>query len=88
MTTGDTIGMGDFETVHLAGGSAQRLAGATIGEALDAIAVPAKATLADAERTRLTETYGRQAVELFGGMSDTSQEWKSNYLLKWHAIRH
>ncbi len=30
---------------------------------------------------------GRQAVELFGGMSDTSQEWKSNYLLKWHAIR-
>jgi lipid II:glycine glycyltransferase (peptidoglycan interpeptide bridge formation enzyme) len=30
---------------------------------------------------------GRQAVELFGGMSDAGQEWKGNYLLKWHAIR-
>jgi lipid II:glycine glycyltransferase (peptidoglycan interpeptide bridge formation enzyme) len=30
---------------------------------------------------------GRLAVELFGGMADSAQEWKSNYLLKWHAIR-
>ncbi len=30
---------------------------------------------------------GRFAVEFYGGVSDAGQEWKSNYLLKWHAIR-
>jgi lipid II:glycine glycyltransferase (peptidoglycan interpeptide bridge formation enzyme) len=30
---------------------------------------------------------GRFAVELYGGVSDAGQEYKSNYLLKWHAIR-
>lgn len=30
---------------------------------------------------------GRQAVEFYGGVADAGQEWKSNYLLKWHAIR-
>lgn len=30
---------------------------------------------------------GRHAVEFYGGVSDAGQEWKSNYLLKWHAIR-
>ncbi len=30
---------------------------------------------------------GRHAVEFYGGVSDVGQEWKSNYLLKWHAIR-
>ncbi|MFI5274799.1 MAG: lipid II:glycine glycyltransferase FemX [Ktedonobacterales bacterium] len=29
----------------------------------------------------------RQAVEFYGGVSDDGQQWKSNYLLKWHAIR-
>jgi peptidoglycan pentaglycine glycine transferase (the first glycine) len=29
---------------------------------------------------------GRHAVEFYGGVSDAGQEWKSNYLLKWHAI--
>jgi len=30
---------------------------------------------------------GRHAVEFYGGVSEAGQEWKSNYLLKWHAIR-
>jgi peptidoglycan pentaglycine glycine transferase (the first glycine) len=30
---------------------------------------------------------GRQAVEFYGGVADAGQEWKSNYLLKWHAIQ-
>lgn len=30
---------------------------------------------------------GRQAVEFYGGVADAGQQWKSNYLLKWHAIR-
>jgi lipid II:glycine glycyltransferase (peptidoglycan interpeptide bridge formation enzyme) len=30
---------------------------------------------------------GRQAVEFYGGVSDAGQEWKSNYLLKWHTIQ-
>lgn len=30
---------------------------------------------------------GQLAVEFYGGVSDAGQEWKSNYLLKWHAIR-
>jgi lipid II:glycine glycyltransferase (peptidoglycan interpeptide bridge formation enzyme) len=29
---------------------------------------------------------GRHAVEFYGGVADAGQEWKSNYLLKWHAI--
>jgi peptidoglycan pentaglycine glycine transferase (the first glycine) len=31
--------------------------------------------------------FGQYAVELYGGVSDAGQEWKSNFLLKWHAIR-
>ncbi len=30
---------------------------------------------------------GVTAVELYGGVSDAGQEFKSNYLLKWHAIQ-
>lgn len=30
---------------------------------------------------------GRVAVEFYGGVADAGQELKSNYLLKWHAIR-
>ena len=30
---------------------------------------------------------GRQAVEFYGGVADAGQPWKSNYLLKWHAIQ-
>jgi lipid II:glycine glycyltransferase (peptidoglycan interpeptide bridge formation enzyme) len=30
---------------------------------------------------------GPFAVEFYGGVSNAGQEWKSNYLLKWHAIR-
>lgn len=30
---------------------------------------------------------GKQAVEFYGGVADAGQDWKSNYLLKWHAIR-
>jgi lipid II:glycine glycyltransferase (peptidoglycan interpeptide bridge formation enzyme) len=30
---------------------------------------------------------GRHAVEFYGGVAEAGQEWKSNYLLKWHAIR-
>jgi peptidoglycan pentaglycine glycine transferase (the first glycine) len=30
---------------------------------------------------------GQHAVEFYGGVSDAGQEWKSNYLLKWHAIQ-
>jgi DNA-binding NtrC family response regulator len=63
MTANDTIGVGDFETAHLAGGSAQRLTGTTTGEALDAISVPAKATLADAERILITEHLARAGTK-------------------------
>lgn len=31
--------------------------------------------------------FGQHAVELYGGVSDAGQEWKSNFLLKWHAIQ-
>ncbi|MGH2517920.1 MAG: lipid II:glycine glycyltransferase FemX [Ktedonobacterales bacterium] len=30
---------------------------------------------------------GRQAVEFYGGVADAGQDFKSNYLLKWHAIQ-
>jgi DNA-binding NtrC family response regulator len=59
MTTGETIGVGDFETVQLAGGSGQRPSSATAGAGLDAISLPAKATLADAERILISEHLAR-----------------------------
>ena len=31
--------------------------------------------------------FGQHAVELYGGVSDAGQEYKSNYWLKWHAIQ-
>lgn len=31
--------------------------------------------------------FGKFAVELYGGVSDVGQEYKSNFLLKWHAIK-
>ncbi len=31
--------------------------------------------------------YGQFAVELYGGVSDVGQDYKSNYLLKWQAIQ-
>jgi len=30
---------------------------------------------------------GRQAIEFYGGVADAGQDFKSNYLLKWHAIQ-
>ena len=63
MTMGDTIGLGDFETVHLAGGSGLRPSGATMGDAPDAISVPANATLADAERILITEHLARASTK-------------------------
>jgi peptidoglycan pentaglycine glycine transferase (the first glycine) len=30
---------------------------------------------------------GRQAVEFYGGVANAGQDFKSNYLLKWHAIQ-
>jgi DNA-binding NtrC family response regulator len=63
MTIGDTIGVGDFETVQLGGGPGPRLSGATIGQASDAISVPAKATLADAERMLITEHLARASTK-------------------------
>lgn len=30
---------------------------------------------------------GHAAVELYGGVSDAGQDYKANYLLKWHAIQ-
>lgn len=30
---------------------------------------------------------GRQAVEFYGGVANVGQDFKSNYLLKWHAMR-
>ena len=59
MATGDTIGMGDFETVQLSGDPTPWRPGASNGEALDAISLPAKATLADAERILITEHLAR-----------------------------
>ncbi|HVV48039.1 MAG TPA: sigma-54 dependent transcriptional regulator [Polyangia bacterium] len=59
MATGDTIGMGDFETVQLSGEPTPWQQGPTNGEALDAISLPAKATLAEAERILITEHLAR-----------------------------
>ena len=58
MATGETIGLGDFESVQLVGAAAPRPAmpGAP---ALETIPIPAKATLADAERILISEHLGR-----------------------------
>ena len=58
MATGETIGLGDFESVQLVGAAAPRPAmpGAP---ALETIPIPAKATLADAERILIAEHLGR-----------------------------
>lgn len=63
MTIGDTIGLGDFETVQLAGGSGPPRSSATIGDVSDAISVPAKATLADAERMLIIEHLARAGTK-------------------------
>jgi DNA-binding NtrC family response regulator len=58
MATGETIGLGDFESVQLAGDFAPRSSGsAALG--LDAIVIPVRATLADAERILITEHLSR-----------------------------
>jgi DNA-binding NtrC family response regulator len=59
MATGETIGVGDFESVQLPGSSAQRF-GTTMERADEtAISIPVKATLADAERILISEHLTR-----------------------------
>jgi DNA-binding NtrC family response regulator len=64
MATGDTIGTADFETVQLPNGSTQRLTGATGTPGLDAISIPAKASLADAERILISEHLARARTKI------------------------
>src|SRR4051812_17215419 len=59
MATGDTIGLGDFESVQLTVAPAPRLAATVGGSASESIAVPASATLAEAERLLIAEHLGR-----------------------------
>jgi DNA-binding NtrC family response regulator len=59
MATGETIGVGDFDILQLAGEAAQRSTGASATQAVDAITLPAQATLADAERILITEHLAR-----------------------------
>ena len=65
MTTSDTVGVGDFESVQLGGGPSRALSATpTTGEELDAISVPARATLADAERILITEHLARAKTKI------------------------
>ena len=59
MATGETIGLGDFESVQLTPASAPRPAGTLGAPAFESIAIPAKATLAEAERILIAEHLGR-----------------------------
>jgi DNA-binding NtrC family response regulator len=58
MATGETVGVADFEGVQLSGRSSQWVA-PSASTAADTIPVPAKATLADAERILISEHLGR-----------------------------
>jgi DNA-binding NtrC family response regulator len=59
MATGETIGVGDFDILQPAAESVQRSTGTSLSHALDAITLPAQATLADAERILITEHLAR-----------------------------
>jgi DNA-binding NtrC family response regulator len=59
MATGDTIGLGDFESVQLTVAPPPRLAATVGASASESIAVPANATLAQAERILIAEHLGR-----------------------------
>jgi DNA-binding NtrC family response regulator len=63
MAAGDTIGVGDFETVQLASGFEPRTTGAAGTPTLDAIPIPATATLADAERILIGEHLARAGTK-------------------------
>ena len=58
MATSETIGIADFESVHISGGLSKLVAPLPTAAA-ETIAVPAKATLSDAERILITEHLGR-----------------------------
>ncbi len=59
MATGETIGVVDFESVQLAGGSSEVVVTPRGTAAVETISVPARATLADAERILITEHLER-----------------------------
>jgi DNA-binding NtrC family response regulator len=59
MATGETIGMGDFETVQLGELGPRALASVYGATGLDAIAIPARSTLAEAERMLIAEHLAR-----------------------------
>jgi DNA-binding NtrC family response regulator len=63
MTTGETIGTADFESVQLTGAPAQRLASAPGASATDTIPVPLGATLADVERILIIEHLNRSKTK-------------------------
>jgi DNA-binding NtrC family response regulator len=59
MATGETIGIADFESVQLPGGPSRRVAPQPTPNGMETISVPAKATLADAERILIAEHLDR-----------------------------
>ena len=59
MATGETIGIADFESVQLPGGPSRRVAPQPAPTGMETISVPAKATLADAERILIAEHLDR-----------------------------
>jgi DNA-binding NtrC family response regulator len=59
MAAGETIGVGDFEGVPLAGGVERSPLGRGGSTGVDTIPIPSRATLADAERLLITEHLGR-----------------------------
>jgi DNA-binding NtrC family response regulator len=59
MATGETIGIADFESVQLPGGPSRRSALHPAPSGGETISVPARATLADAERILIAEHLGR-----------------------------
>ena len=59
MTTGETIGIADFESVQLPGGPSRRVVPQPAPTGMETISVPAKATLADAERILIAEHLDR-----------------------------
>jgi DNA-binding NtrC family response regulator len=64
MTTRETIGVADFESVQLSSVPLQRAAPTAGAPALDAIPVPIKATLADAERILIAEHLSRAKTKV------------------------
>jgi DNA-binding NtrC family response regulator len=59
MTAGETIGVTDFESVQLAGGSPSLVGTPMRAAPVETLSIPVRATLADAERILITEHLGR-----------------------------